>query len=35
MVKLTDAERIKMERNGATLDLKGAKGLRLFRIVSK
>ncbi len=35
MVKLTDAERIKIERNGTPLDLKGAKGLRLFRIVSK
>lgn len=32
MVKLTDAERIKMERNSKPLDLKGAKGLRLFKI---
>ena len=32
MVKLTDAERIKMERNAKPLDLKGAKGLRLFKI---
>lgn len=35
MVKLTDAERVKIERNGNVLDLKGAKGLRLFRVVSK
>jgi hypothetical protein len=35
MVRLTDAERIKIERNGKALDTKGAKGLQLFRIVSK
>lgn len=35
MVKLTDAERVKIERNGAALDLKGAKGLNLFRVHSK
>ncbi len=35
MLKLTDAERVKIERNGKPVDLKGAKGLRLFRIVSK
>ncbi len=35
MLKLTDAERVKIERNGKVVDLKGAKGLRIFRIVSK
>ncbi|MBQ6534766.1 MAG: helix-turn-helix domain-containing protein [Opitutales bacterium] len=35
MLKLTDAERVKIERNGKEVDLKGAKGLRLFRIVAK
>lgn len=35
MIRLTDAERIKIERNGKVIDLKGAKGLQLFRIVSK
>lgn len=35
MVRLTDAERIKIEKNGKVLDTKGAKGLQLFRIVSK
>ncbi len=35
MLKLTDAERVKIERNGKPVDLKGAKGLGLFRIVLK
>lgn len=35
MVKLTDAERIKIERNGKVINTNGAKGLQLFRIVSK
>ena len=35
MVRLTDAERVKIERNGKVVDTKGAKGLKLFRIVSK
>ncbi len=35
MIKLTDAERVQIERNGKEVDLKGAKGLRLFRIVAK
>lgn len=35
MVRLTDAERVKIERNGKPVDTKGAKGLKLFRIVSR
>ena len=32
MVRVTDAERIRLERNSKPLDLKGAKGVRIFRI---
>lgn len=35
MLKVTDAEKISIQKDGAALDLKGAKGLKRFRITPK